>query len=390
MRKFCFIVSIVVFVNMFFSIANAEIKTYTGIGEYITDNSETPDFAQQNARLYAERNACEQAGVFISSVTEVKNNIMAKDEIETFTVGILKVKSNKAEVIKLTGEAAGYVKYRVTVDAEVDTSQFAVQVKQWLNRSEEKRQELISQTVSMQKIIDKQRKQIATLEKDLQNIKTAQDKKKLKNEVTNVQKIALYSQKVREAIMAKRTAEKVKLYTEAIKINPNGAEAYFGRALSLNNRQQEIADLSRAIEIDPNYADAYYFRAGNYALDSEYTLAVVDYTKVIELKPDYIEAYEDRAESYEELGQYEKAVSDYSTVIERNPNKSLYYASRASCYQELNDYERAIEDYTKFLKMENPRNVNNPRLHSYYRSLGLCYQAIGDKEKARAAFMMSM
>ena len=348
---------------------------------YITDNSETLDFAQQNARLYAERNACEQAGVFVSSVTEVKNSILAKDEIETFTVGILKVKSNKAEVIKLTGEAAGYVKYRVTVTAEVDTSQFAVQVKQWLNRSEENSQKLVSQTVSMQNIIDKQRKQIATLEKDLKNIKTAQDRQKVKNELKNVKNVALYSQKMREAIMAKSDAEQVKLYTEAIKLNPNGAEAYFWRALNIENRQQEIADLSRAIEIDPNYADAYYFRGNKYYIDDEYKLALADFTKIIELNPNYINAYKKRIKIYKNLGNYEGAVADCSKLMSLS-NDIWLYQNRAVCYYDLNDYENAIADFTKFLKVVNPNNVNNPNLYSSYSMLERCYMAIGDTEKA--------
>ncbi|MBR1396972.1 MAG: tetratricopeptide repeat protein, partial [Selenomonadaceae bacterium] len=305
MKRFSFVLSIMFFVNVFVSVVHAEIQTYTGVGEYITDGSDTPDFAQTNARLYAERNVCEQAGVFISSRTEVKNSITERDEIEAFTVDIIRVKSDNVEVIPLTGAAKGFTKYRVTVTAEVDTSQFAARIRQWANRSEEERQKLVNQTVSMQRIIDSQRQQIAKLEKELQNIRTAQDRQRVTNEITNVKQMALYSQKMREAGLSNNTADKVRLYTEAIKINPNGAEAYFWRALNVENRQQEIADLSRAIEIDPNYAVAYYFRGSRYYLDDDYELALADFTKAIELNPNYVDAYRKRIKIYRKFDNNE-------------------------------------------------------------------------------------
>ena len=73
------------------SIAHAEVKTYTGTGEYLMSDGETMDIAKQGAKMHAIRNAQEQAGIFLSSRSEVKNGKLTKDEIETFTVGVVKV-----------------------------------------------------------------------------------------------------------------------------------------------------------------------------------------------------------------------------------------------------------------------------------------------------------
>ena len=51
--------------------ANAELKPYNGVGEYIMSDFETPDVAKQRAKLYAERNAQEQAGVYIKSYSRM-------------------------------------------------------------------------------------------------------------------------------------------------------------------------------------------------------------------------------------------------------------------------------------------------------------------------------
>ena len=371
------------------SLAHAEVQTYTGVGEYLMNGKETPEIAIENAKMYAERNAQEQAGVFLSSRTEVKNGITVKDEIETFTAGILKITNTNTEVIPLTGEASGWIKYRVTVTANIDTNALNDSISQWMQGNEEKRLKAVAENTAFKKIIDEQRKKIAKLEKDLNNIKTIQDKKRIKEEFMSIGKVSAYQAKLKEAIFAK-DSDKIRIYTEAIKINPNGSEAYFWRALSLDDRKQEIIDLSRAIEIDSDYADAYYFRAGRYSLDKNYELALLDYTKVIELQPDRIDAYKNRGNTYYELGRYEEAISDYTKAIERKPNYSFNYASRAMCYKMANDYDNAIVDYIKYLQMENPRNVNNPRLHTYYNFLGDCYMAIGESAKAREAYMMGM
>ena len=44
-------------------VANAEVKTYTGEGEYLMNDFETPEVAKQRAKARAEQNAQEQAGV---------------------------------------------------------------------------------------------------------------------------------------------------------------------------------------------------------------------------------------------------------------------------------------------------------------------------------------
>ena len=63
----------------------AQVKTYTGVGEYFMSDFETLDIAKQRALLYAKRNATEQAGVLIESRTEVINAEVSKDEINTMS-----------------------------------------------------------------------------------------------------------------------------------------------------------------------------------------------------------------------------------------------------------------------------------------------------------------
>ena len=52
-------------------------------------------------------------------------------------------------------------------------------------------------------------------------------------------------------------------FNQAIKINPNYAQAYNNRGgirYELGDKQGAIADFNQAIKINPNYANAYYDR----------------------------------------------------------------------------------------------------------------------------------
>ncbi|MBR1397400.1 MAG: hypothetical protein IJ563_07695, partial [Selenomonadaceae bacterium] len=163
------------------STAHAEVKTYIGVGEYIMQNDQTPDFAIQNAQIYAERNALEQAGIFVSSQTVVQNARLKRDEIQTFTAGILKVTVDKVEPIPLTGEGAGYIKYRVTIRAEIDTDDLNNRVSQWLNRGEQERSDLVNQNNELQQTVDNIQQRIVTLEQNINNAQAEKIRKSIKD-----------------------------------------------------------------------------------------------------------------------------------------------------------------------------------------------------------------
>jgi len=76
-------------------------------------------------------------------------------------------------------------------------------------------------------------------------------------------------------------------YTEAIRLNPNYAEAHnklgIIRARNLKNYPAAKADFDRAIEINPNYGDAYYNRARVREFLEDEDGAIADYQKAAEL-----------------------------------------------------------------------------------------------------------
>ena len=110
----------------------------------------------------------------------------------------------------------------------------------------------------------------------------------------------------------------IKHYNNAIKLNPQMAEAYCNRGFAYSNKgevEQAIKDYNKAIELDPNEAVVYTNRGLSYSNKGEYGRAIEDLNKAIELNPNYDKAYFGRGIVYREKEEFEPAIEDLSKAI---------------------------------------------------------------------------
>jgi len=75
-----------------------------------------------------------------------------------------------------------------------------------------------------------------------------------------------------------------------------------------------IAAYSEAIRLDPDCAEAYFFRGGVYAKKDAFDRAIADYTQAIRFNPKDAEAYRRRARAYECKGEFSQAAADCLTA----------------------------------------------------------------------------
>lgn len=148
-------------------------------------------------------------------------------------------------------------------------------------------------------------------------------------------------------------------FTQAIRLNPNYAEAYLerGKARRRRNIQDAISDFNQAIRLNPSYAEAYFERARSYYSIGEKQQAINDLTMSIQDSPTYAEAYYQRGLIYSELLNKQAAVEDYVQVIRLDPENRAY----------RDDNQRAIQNYEKLT------GKNLDFAHAYYQELARQY-----------------
>jgi tetratricopeptide (TPR) repeat protein len=135
-------------------------------------------------------------------------------------------------------------------------------------------------------------------------------------------------------------------YSEAIKSNPNDAEAYLGRGDAYYEKKdydKAIADYTQGIRLDPDF-EAYRFRGDAYFNKGDYDKAIADYSEALRLAPKMASYYFMRGNAHFNKGDYDKAIADYSEYIKRGGN-SMAYVVRGDAYGAKGLYHTSIADY---------------------------------------------
>jgi len=213
----------------------------------------------------------------------------------------------------------------------------------------------------------------------------------------------------------------VECFTEAIKLQPDLAYAYYERAMitayQWNKPEEAISDFEMVLKYDPE-SNIGYFAKGNIEKDQKrydeaiksYTKAIeiypkdswsytnrgnahyvkgnpksalADYDRAIELDPKSVKAYTNRGNAHYVKGNLESAVADYSKAIELDPKDAIAYNNRGIAYKIKGDLESALADYTKSIELD-------PKYAEAYSNRGNAYKIKGDIEKAIVDYTKSI
>ena len=130
-------------------------------------------------------------------------------------------------------------------------------------------------------------------------------------------------------------AEAVQALTEAVKLDPDLAEAHFRLALSyesLGKQEEAEAAYKKAVEAYKKYFDehpddgeAHYALGQTYANLSQYSDAIREYREATKLKEDDPDIYYDLGVAHTKLAQYDLAAKAFSKSLEIDPD---YYRAQ--------------------------------------------------------------
>ncbi len=119
------------------AVTHAEIKVVAGQGEHQLGPHDTKDDAIRLATEAAKRDALEQVATYLESVTVSTDTNLTRDEIRTYTAGVVSVLDQQV-LTRVEGEA---VIFRVDLTAQIDTEDVVQAVKK-LRDEADVRQEL--------------------------------------------------------------------------------------------------------------------------------------------------------------------------------------------------------------------------------------------------------
>jgi tetratricopeptide (TPR) repeat protein len=175
-------------------------------------------------------------------------------------------------------------------------------------------------------------------------------------------------------------AQAVADYGEAIRIDPNNALAFYDRGIAYKARgylERAISDFDEAIRIEPN-ADRLYNRGLVYLEKGDLGHAIEDLSLALRDKPGYAAALDDRGRAYKARGELEQAIADYNGAIAYEPTANRF-EKRGLALFARGDVDRAIADYSEAIKRD-------PKFADAYSDLGLAYQSKADFVRAIAGF----
>ena len=172
------------------------------------------------------------------------------------------------------------------------------------------------------------------------------------------------------------------MFSKAVTINPDYAEAHFNHAIALNETGKtdiSIESYKKAIAILPNYPGAHN-NLGNIYLDrNQYKDALKNYEFAVSYKPDFFEAHNNLGVANRELEQINKAVQNFKKAIEINPKYTKAYLNLGNAYKDIGQGTDAKRCFEQVLTYE----ANNAQAHV---SLGTFFKENGQAKDAIKCF----
>ncbi|MBQ3443679.1 MAG: hypothetical protein IJG33_10590 [Selenomonadaceae bacterium] len=199
--------------------AQAEIKTYTGVGEDYPNQFETPEDAKARALRSAIDDAKKQVGVGLKTYSRSINNELTEDEVSTITsnsykiVGAVKYESSPKQL----SEKSFTVLWRATVDVDVDDAE----VKNWFKRTADEKKALINRNRAAEEAFNADIKTAEDLNKRAAKPLTEIEEFDLRHEVEASNNDFQVNQKIEDGNRLNyedKPAEALEQYGEALEI----------------------------------------------------------------------------------------------------------------------------------------------------------------------------
>ena len=289
------------------AIVGATVKLYTATAEDYANEVESQDIAKLRARDKAIKKATKQAGVYLQNYSRSVNSELTDDEILAITSNAWQLvgEPKYTRTLKQISDETTIIVWTASVEVNVDDAE----IKSWLKRDDKDKSTIISQTREAQKVAEENDKKIEDLREKYNRATSQAEKDNIIKQMNDADRDFLANQKLEEGLKLhykENYNSAIKLYNEALQLNPNLWYAYNNRGLAydyLGQYERAIQDFSNAIALNHDDNTAYINRGGLYEELGNYNQAIQDFNKAILINPKDSQAYTNRGSVYHLLGQ---------------------------------------------------------------------------------------
>lgn len=148
-------------------------------------------------------------------------------------------------------------------------------------------------------------------------------------------------------VVAKRTAQALADFDQAISLDPKLSGAYSGRGgleLSKGDLSDAKADFQKAVELDPLNPGAQFGLGGVAAQEGRLSDAVEAYTHAAYLSSGNVAALGARSETYLHLRDFPHALADSDEILRLEPQNPAVRNLRLRIYSAMGDYPHALSE----------------------------------------------
>ncbi len=178
-----------------------------------------------------------------------------------------------------------------------------------------------------------------------------------------------------------RPGEANSLLDQALKLNPDSADAHYLRGLilfhSFGKLKEAKEELDRAIALNSQFAVAYAERAAINNKQMNLLDALSDLSQAIKLRPDVASIYESRGVIYTNIGKYKEALQDLNRCLELKADQQEVLKIRGYAHSKLGNWKEALIDLDKGIAMKPDAKCIAGRAWVYYKT-GKYQQALAD------------
>ncbi|MGO9243200.1 MAG: tetratricopeptide repeat protein [Verrucomicrobiia bacterium] len=185
---------------------------------------------------------------------------------------------------------------------------------------------------------------------------------------------------------AGRVPEAIVQYEQALRINPDLAEAHnnLGNLLMRSGRMPEAREhLERALRIDPNLAEAHNNLGTALAQTGEITDAIAHYQQALRIQPRYAEAHYNLGIALERAGKREDAIAQFEQALRIEPDFAEAHYNLGTVLGQAGRMPEAIEHLEQALRIE-------PDFAEAHANLGNALAQVGRVPEAVAQYKLAL